>query len=58
MVERTEMISWACMALSPRLPKQPEPVEKPQFVICCGVNGGGMGKTRFSIRAGRRTGGF
>lgn len=54
MVARTQRISWACVALSPK-PKQVV-IEKPQYVICCGVNGGGMRSTRFSIRAGRRVG--
>jgi len=51
MVERTERISNAMRRVA-------EPVEKPQFVICCGSVGGGMRSTKFSIRAARRVGRF
>jgi hypothetical protein len=51
---RTELFSLRIRALRPKRVE----VETPHFVICCGCVGGGMGKTRFSIRAGKRNGRF
>jgi len=54
MAERTARLSWAIQATKPRVVQ----VERTQVVVCCGINGGGMGKTRFTCRAPRRHGRF
>lgn len=54
MVERTERLSERIRAARPVVLH----VEKTQVIICCGVQGGGMRSTKFSIRAGRRVGRF
>lgn len=56
MVERTERLSERIRAARPVVLVQQ--VEKTQVIICCGMQGGGMRSTRFSIRAGRRNGRF
>lgn len=57
MQERSERISLRIRALRPQRQQVVE-VETPHFIVCRGVNGGGMGSTKHSIRAGRRNGRF
>jgi hypothetical protein len=57
MQERTERLSERIRAARPVVLVQQ--VERTQVVICCGVNGRGMGlKSRFACRAPRRHGRF
>jgi cephalosporin-C deacetylase-like acetyl esterase len=56
MVYRTERLSERIRAARPVVLVQQ--VERTQVVVCCGVQGGGMRATKFSIRAGRRNGRF
>jgi hypothetical protein len=56
MVYRTERLSERIRAARPVVLVQQ--VERTQVVVCCGVQGGGMRSTKFSIRAGRRNGRF
>lgn len=57
MKERTNRYSLRIMSLRPQRQQVVE-VDAPHFIVCCGTVGGGMAKTRFSIRAGRRNGRF
>ena len=52
MAERTARLSERVRAARPVVVQ----VERTQVVVCCGMQGGGMRATKFSIRAGRRVG--